>query len=128
MKRFTVSLDIVASKGVTGSELARSFGLAASAFTCRRTEEKNYWRYEPTADEGMTLVDRITLIASALHPEDPPIRFGTSIIDVGLIVGVFYDTANCSICFPARLLDSLILKIPEVDVEIVCYPVCEQDE
>ncbi|MDX9971414.1 MAG: hypothetical protein RBU21_00345 [FCB group bacterium] len=125
MIEFVVSLDIVASISITDSELAKRFGLAPSALNHKKMKRGKCWRYEPTANEGMTLVDKIGLVAAGICPEHPPILLDETIIAVILMISVFQDGAACTTYFPVRCLDSLRQSIPELAVDVTCHVVSE---
>ncbi|MDX9971413.1 MAG: hypothetical protein RBU21_00340 [FCB group bacterium] len=123
MAECIVSLDISASLSITHPELSKRFGLTPSALTGRKSNTGKYYRYEPTASEGMALEDRIAFVASGIRPEHPPVLLDESIIDVTLVIGVFQRGLACTTHFPVSCLDSLTRSIPELAVDVTFYMV-----
>lgn len=121
-KNYIVSLDFVAPASVEESELVERLGLDESLLTSREVDSGVLWRYEPETDEQASLDDRIRLLASLVHVENPDeIPSG---IRIYLSIGVlYYDTVTCTTVLSSECLGALVTKLGRsVDVEIVCYP------
>lgn len=81
---------------------------------------------ESTLDRNASLEDHINNIIAnddiavikQIHPQ---------IKELYLNIGVFYDTATCTVILPNKSIVRLLSSFPQIDVRTVCYP-CEEED
>ncbi len=121
MKQYRVSLDVATSPTLTGPELAGLLGVPPSALTRERRGRGVLWRYEPSTGQAGTIADRISQLASEVHPGRAVRDAGIERISLGL--DVRYDTFTCQVILHLDCVASLAESVSELSsVELTCSP------
>ena len=124
---YIVSLDAITSVWATRSEVADRFGLPPDAFYRQRKEYGVAWTCEVEADKTVGLAERVSLLASAVHPRRPHPRFRRNakirlvFLDIGVLSAVS-RTEACSVSVPVSGLRSLVRNLLVHRVSVTCYP------
>lgn len=119
MKKYDVSLVILADKSV-GEAFFKKLGVRASNLSRRETAKGMLWRIAPPAAKSASLLEQIRALAKAVPFDGLDDRR----LRAYLSVGVFFDTATCSVELPPEALK--LLQGTGITVEITCYPTVDR--
>jgi uncharacterized Fe-S cluster-containing MiaB family protein len=123
MKEYMVSLNLVTNLTVTEKDVIKLFP-AATRLNHRAIGDKELWRLESQLGKQESIPKQIESILSFAR--------GNRLFEIGSLIkmlyfdiGVFFDTANCSVTIPSDCLRSITRLSPEIGIEITCYPTSE---
>lgn len=119
MKNYIVSIDIAASK--VKPEIITSI----ENIIIKRMEDNSIFAsLESVLDKSASLESHISDIL--LNPYLGEMRNLIPYADkFYLNIGVFYDTATCTVILPNEVIVKLLSEFPQIYLKTVCYP-CEE--
>ncbi|MEE9614611.1 MAG: hypothetical protein V3W31_06625 [Thermodesulfobacteriota bacterium] len=129
MKEYIVSINFHTVPSVTGDQMSELLGVKSSALVSREADGKILWRLESVADEASPLTVHIESVASMLSPS-VVVRKDSTVKDIYLDIAVLHqqDVVAPTVEFPDSCLDVIRTCFPDIEVEIVCYPCCDDEE
>lgn len=121
MKQYSVSLNIMTNRSVTASSLAVALEVTTSLLEMRSERDLVLWTIEPNLDKRGSLGDKIESILG-IFPNGKAIKTPKQVVSIYLVIAVYYDSATCTVDIPSNFLGRMLSKLPEMVLEIVCYP------
>jgi len=125
MKQYSVSITVRTKLDVTASVVSNSLGVDTSCLNQRCLDTELLWTIESVLCNYASLEEHMQSILSLFDSNS--VVNNNVISGIYCVVGVYYNTATCTINFTSKYLNMILSKFPEAVLEVVCYP-CEDSE
>lgn len=119
MREYIVSIDIITALTASSYRISQLLGVSKSMLNYKIVNNEIIWKLPSELDNNTELIDHIEHILSFVYFD---LNSKVDFRSIYLNIGVLYDTFTCTVELTSEYLSLIKSKIPEIGIEITCYP------
>ncbi len=121
MKEYMVSLVFITHSSVKEDQMLKIFNSSKIELSCRDVNTDKLWGLKLDMDNKESIIEQIESITSLINTNalaNSDKLFKSVYFDIGIC----YDTFTCTVGLKNDLLKKIFDILPQINIEITCYP------